>query len=267
MFVKAFDRKNKAILDGVYSRLSEFYSKNTTYYEIAAETAKRDIIVPIIPYIQKVIHRKKSCHILEVGAGKSKLPSILRETYGNELIITLHDINEVNKENTIMNGALGVYGRLEDLPEAAKYDIIVSYFVYEHVSDPVAFLDKIDQILQPGGFICTVCPKYDFPFYIPPAIRHRGYLRGCIGSLRLSISNMLTAISGRPAFFVETEPYVFHRPWRRDADAVHLVLPADFKAHLTGRYEFSKLPIQSPGWFAGVLRRAMMMCIVAYKRP
>jgi len=44
------------------------------------------------------------------------------------------------------------------------YDLIYSVNVLEHVPDPLKALDRVYEVLEPGGVAVFMCPNYAFPF-------------------------------------------------------------------------------------------------------
>lgn len=57
---------------------------------------------------------------------------------------------------------LTVYGRLEELPPAARFDLITAWHVLEHTTDPVGFLRQAAGKLAPGGVLALQVPSFDF---------------------------------------------------------------------------------------------------------
>ncbi|MCR5879500.1 class I SAM-dependent methyltransferase [Phenylobacterium sp. J367] len=174
--------------------------------------------------------------LLEIGAGKSHLPAYLRRYFGpDRLHITLHDIND---RNTSHNSGLGVEHincKVEEIPERLRFDIIVSFFVFEHIIRPFDYIRQMDNILNPAGLFLFVCPRYDIPGYIPPAVRHLSLVSQLAINARLVASAALAHLTRKPRFWVTSDPAVLNRSWRRDCDAVHLVSGSDLHVALGER--------------------------------
>lgn len=48
-----------------------------------------------------------------------------------------------------------------DLPAEPKYDMAVSFQVFEHLEDPDVYFEKCKAVLRPGGSIAIVMPNWD----------------------------------------------------------------------------------------------------------
>lgn len=63
---------------------------------------------------------------------------------------------------------LEVYGSLAELADAApgrRFDLIVHFFVLEHIARPVAFLQRLLGLLSPGGRVVFEIPNAADPLY------------------------------------------------------------------------------------------------------
>lgn len=68
----------------------------------------------------------------------------------------------------VKNRGLVVFDSLRQLQESvpdAKFDVILHFFVLEHIADPVAFLDAQLALLKPGGKIIFEIPNAADPLY------------------------------------------------------------------------------------------------------
>jgi SAM-dependent methyltransferase len=76
-----------------------------------------------------------------------------------------------------------VYGRLADIPDEERFDLIVAWHVLEHTADPVGFLAELTRLLEPrGGVLAIQVPSYDFV----SEFRERGQL----GSVVCAVHNL-----------------------------------------------------------------------------
>jgi SAM-dependent methyltransferase len=146
------------------------------------------------------------------------------------------------------------------------FDIIVSFFVWEHLARPAQCLDKMCSLLRRDGRLIIVSPKYTFPLYIPPAIRHLSRSRQLRANARLVVDSLLTGIRRRPRFSVVIDPAVFHAPWRRDFDAIHMVSSADLTAHLGRAWRVGNLPVEYGSLKARLLASLMLLSVVICRR-
>jgi SAM-dependent methyltransferase len=250
-------------------RLQEFYDGNSSYYDVAAVSDKRTLIEKIFPYVEETIRRKNGrAKILEIGAGITQLPNVLKAHFGSDnLDITLHDINDTNLGFYAELGISNVMiGDLIKKTTNERYDLIVCFFVYEHVVRPAAFVDTAVSLLDDGGRFCIICPRYDIPGYVSPALRHRSVPSQIAGNLRILLSTLSARLLGRAAFLVEAEPAAFHRPWRRDYDAINMVSRADLVAHLGGRYRIEDLPNAPATDFKSWLFQKLQLQVVIDRR-
>jgi hypothetical protein len=59
---------------------------------------------------------------------------------------------------------------------------------------------------------------------------------------------------------------VFHAPWRRDFDAVHMVSKADLNAHLGRDWRVERLAVNYPSFKYALLGSLIFLCIVARRK-
>lgn len=68
----------------------------------------------------------------------------------------------------VKNRGLTVYNSMDQLQESVpgvQFDVILHFFVLEHIADPVAFLDAQLALLKPGGKIIFEIPNAADPLY------------------------------------------------------------------------------------------------------
>ena len=84
------------------------------------------------------------------------------------------DVDPAVLENRSVDKAI-VSGLDEPLPfEDASIDLIVSDYVFEHVTNVDQFSEEVDRILRPGGWICARTPtKYCYVAIFARLIRNR----------------------------------------------------------------------------------------------
>jgi SAM-dependent methyltransferase len=109
-------------------------------------------------------HLQDSVEILEVGcsSGFMLLPLVL-----SGHVCTGIEPSGIFSEFVRSRG-LPVYDSLDDLqknqPEAS-FDVVLHFFVLEHIADPLAFLQKQLTLLKPGGKIIFEIPNAADPLY------------------------------------------------------------------------------------------------------
>ena len=190
--------------------------------------------------------------MLEVGAGRTGFAEFLNEV-GLRPSVDFHaqDVTRFN-EAWLNSQADSVYfGDVADAGIPAGMDIVFSTYVLEHVTDPDQHLDALWSLVGVGpgksGSIYVFCPRYDLPGYLCPSARHLS-VKDRLGLLLTAAkSRLVTLITQRPQFLLQTDLAAFHRPFYLDADAVHWVSLFDLKAwakqHLAC---FEKLCVGSP---------------------
>ncbi|MBN4071991.1 methyltransferase domain-containing protein, partial [bacterium AH-315-F18] len=123
------------------------------------------------------------------------------------------------------------------------YDIVFSTYVLEHVCTPKPFLEEMSRLLKPGGMHLLACPRHGFPGYLCPSLRHLPLSTRLWALCFLPTSRIVSWALRSPKFWVNTSPSVFHGPWYRDADCVHLVSRFDVEYwHRTHGFKVERIP-------------------------
>ncbi len=118
----------------------------TSYYRGKARDVERiSVLLPIAP---------NKVDVLEFGSGFGHW-LLLAKAYG----YNVYGI-EVKKERidySIDNG-LRVFSQISELPGNQKFDFIFSEAVFEHVSEPIAYVQEIVKLLKPNGIVNISIP-------------------------------------------------------------------------------------------------------------
>lgn len=214
------------------ARLKAFYDATADYDAFHAPSGQHALWRHVAEAVRgkRAKSPDRKVRILEAGAGRSGLALFLRET-GLREAVSLHaqDVTKANEAwlRTEFDGVT-----LGDVSEASgTFDIVLSSYVLEHVTAPRAFLDSLWQRVEPSGVMFLVCPRYDFPFYLPRSADHLGAMDRAILALSLVARRLRTKLTGRPAWLVHKDPSVFHLPFYRDRDAVHWVSLFDLRSY------------------------------------
>lgn len=245
----------------------EFYSGVPHYYDCSFESDKSRFIEPIADIARGIHERNGHVRILELGAGRSQAPEVFRKRL--EGVSYSFELQDINDRNASFYDACGLklhVGAVEDIPAGPAYDLIFGMFVYEHLCRPARSLDAVRGRLRSRGVIVLIAPEYVLPFYVPPALRHLSGTRRMREAIRLFASNVRTRLTGRPNFWVYSEPAVFHGPWRRDADAVHMVSKADIVAYLGDEFDVGDLAIEIPRGLRAFVASKCLLRVVARKK-
>lgn len=247
---------------GLRQRLGEFYNDAAVKYPFTRSLnkyAEWNIVKAAIERQLAERGQSQPVQLLEFGAGRTLLGAHLGPLRSSTTF-TVQDITPLN-EGHLREQADNVYiGPLETMP--GSYNVIFSTYVWEHIAAPRRTLDLLLDRLAPGGSLLLFCPRYEMLGYVPPALRHHGRLGGLAISLRLVLSRLAARISGKAQFLVVPDPALFHGPWYRDADAVHLVSRQDLKLHLGHRgVTVRDCWPRQPSLKLAVLQRCLRLCV------
>jgi hypothetical protein len=207
----------------------EAFYRDFSSYTAFMEASRIEHSWPLmLPTIENCIKATGSCRILEFGSGKTGFAEFLR-THGvrNQVSLTLHDITPLCESWLKQEGDQVICGPILNL--SGKYDLIFSTFVLEHMTNPSSGLIHLWDRLAPGGSMYLICPRYDLPFYLPPSCDHLSLVGRFLLGLRVAIHRVKTVIQQKPAFLLLEDLAMFHLPWKKDRDAVHLVSQTDLK--------------------------------------
>ncbi|MGD1036875.1 MAG: methyltransferase domain-containing protein [Roseiarcus sp.] len=129
---------------------------------------------------------KKEAVLLDYGAGRGawhmedscEYRRSLRNFRSRTACVIGVDVDEAVMQNPTLDEA-HVFNPNDRLPLSdASIDIIVSDFVFEHISDPAQTASELDRVLKPGGWLCARTPnRYGYialsNLLAPEAIRKR----------------------------------------------------------------------------------------------
>lgn len=183
---------------------------------------------------------ERPIQVLEFGAGRTGFMRHLPRHLRDRMRFVAQDVTDANREFLEQEADEVVIGDIAEV--AGSMDVIFSTYVWEHISNPVATLERLLDMLRPGGSLFLFCPRYDVPLYIPPVLRHLSKSSQHAATGRLMLARMRTRIGGRGLFGIVTEPAVLGQTqWFRDADAIHLVSLNDLRQHLASRATVRRL--------------------------
>lgn len=214
--------------------------------------------------IDAVLQRKPRCRVLEVGAGLSGFSTFLADRR-EAVHYTVQDVTRCNESYLAGVADAVEFGRRAATGGEA-FDVIFSTFVFEHIADPRRSLEELFEALEPGGSLFLFCPRYDMPFYLSHSADHYGPARRTLISLFLFGARLWTTLSGRPRFFIHTDPALFHLPWSRDRDAIHWVSLADVRAFFRSRARVERLGIPSHGTKDWIVKHLLQLNVRIIKR-
>jgi len=239
-------------------KLVDFYNNTQDYLAFSEPSFHPYFWVVIREKIRTVIEEKGQCSLLEIGAGRTDIGKYLEELRG-KTIFSAQDITPANK-TFLDEVADRVYiGSVESITES--FDIICGSYVFEHLTRPRHVIDHLFARLNPGGSIFLLNPRYDFPFYLSPSCRHRHPFSKFLIALWVQCKRLKVFLGGRPNFLIDSDPTLFHRPWSRDADAIHWVSLIDVKRQVPKGYRLRRVPLKYPGWYGGIWEKFCLLSV------
>lgn len=246
-------------------RLDDFYT-STADYPAFQVTQTRDGLYDLAVNLLKASNPARPLyHILELGAGRTGFPEFCSRQ-GIQAAIDAQDVTSVNEEYLRPQCRTVFIGDISSIPNSGQYDLVISTFVFEHVSSPSEFLDQVSRLLMPGGWHVIFCPRYDLPGYVCPSLRHLNYVERLWVSLRLFSSRIVARLDRIPRFWVNTDPSLLHTQWYRDADAVHLVSRFDVEQwHRARGFDVKRLYPPCKGFRGRLLWRYMTLNLACRK--
>jgi len=172
--------------------------------------------------------------VLEFGAGRSAFSQFLGETR-RDIYLCFHDITTSNHDYLKLHSDSCIFGDITRISE--NFDVIFSTFVWEHVSNPKSTLSHLLSILNNNGVLFLFSPRYDFPGYPIPSLRHYGKIKSIWISFILYLHRISTKLGiSNDRFLIVVNPAVFQTKWFRDADAIHLVSLHDIIQEVSDKY-------------------------------
>lgn len=214
-------------LQNLERSLQEWYASVGDYAAFSKPTSHENLAtVHIFGRVRQRIDAGDVPRVLELGAGRSLLGLQLRQTFGDRVAYLAHDVVDRNSTYYRDHGIPFSCADLESLE--GSWDIIVSFYVFEHVPRPSAFLLEARRLLTPTGAHLVFCPEIRLRLIGIPSLRHLGWGRQIRIGLQLATSRLAARLERRPRFLINTDPACLHYPRHfTDSDMVHLVDRAD----------------------------------------
>ncbi|EGV20675.1 class I SAM-dependent methyltransferase [Thiocapsa marina] len=193
-------------------------------------------------------------HVLDFGAGRGAallddpvaFRRDLRRFKGRVARVVACDVDEAVLSNPGADERL-VIPLDAGLPFADNaFDLIVSDFVFEHVTNPALVSAELRRILKPGGWLCARTPNKYCPVSLVTRLIHNS---GHTKILRWAQPNRRE---------IDVFPTAFKLNSKRDLDAW---FPVETFTHFTYRYE------PEPGYFFNNRHVLALMLVVAWLLP
>jgi SAM-dependent methyltransferase len=242
----------------LHKKLVDFYNNTQDYFAFAEPSCHPLLWVVIREKIKAIIARKGQCSLLEIGAGRTDLGKFLEELRP-KTVFSAQDITPANKPY-LEEVADRVYiGSVESINES--FDIICGSYVFEHLTRPRHIIDHLIAHLNQGGSIFLLNPRYDFPFYLSPSCKHRHSVTKFFIAIYIQCMRLKVFFGGAPNFLIDCDPVLFHRPWSRDADAIHWVSLIDIKKRVPKGYRLRRVPLHYQGWHGALWEKFCLLSV------
>lgn len=243
-------------------RLQSFYESVSDYPAFMEVTYKPEFWTPIRQAISEIVDSGEKCRVLEFGAGRSGFGKFV----GNLRQKVIWEVQDITDQNVDFLKATADAVHLGELCTINHYfDVIFSTFVWEHLTNPKTTFRHLLSILAPGGRLFLAAPRYDCPLYFPPSARHYSVLHQLFLNAWLLWMRLHTRLVRQAKFYIHVDPAVLHRPWFRDADAVHWVSLHDLKSELPAGYKLREVPLPTSGVRELVWNRFMLLFVEIIK--
>ncbi|MCX7880210.1 MAG: class I SAM-dependent methyltransferase [Ignavibacteria bacterium] len=226
--------------------LIEFYSCRPREYGILERPQK--VYENYAQFISKIVKNKNS-RILDLGSGSWRIPLEIGKFAFSEVVgldyFSDEEFEVYQKEITIPNVRLERYIINGIIPfENETFDAVSSLCVLEHIVYVEEFLNEIDRVLKPGGYVIIHCPNWSGINHFITACFHIIFKRDrlwqlykltdCLAGIFRSILWYLkNLISNKPKFILiypRMRNGKIHFE-RSDDDAVHLCQPLSIKKY------------------------------------
>lgn len=246
-------------------KMDDFYRTSTDYTAFREPAVKTREWAMMDTALDAIIAAKGRARVLELGAGRT---AFLQHVADRRPHIVFHcqDVTPVNADYLQHHADRLHVGDIAEID--GEFDLIFSTYVLEHVCDPQRFLAHVHRLLAPNGWHFVFSPRYDSVFYVCPSLRHQPLPVQMAANVRLALGRTAAVVSGVPRFWINCDPAVLHKPWRRDADAVHLVNRHSVESwHRQRGYRVRRFAQAAHSWREWFLVRFLLLSSGFHKRP
>lgn len=176
-----FNKKINYIYNN-YSAYNISNGKENSIYFKKKISCRSDLI---INHINKKVLKLNKKKILDLGCGSGfTLKRISRLFPNNNLYAYDYDnknIKNIKKIKNLKKFYTGGINKIEN-----KFDLIILMHVFEHINDPINFLNCLKKKLTPGGVICIQSPNIEKNFLDILTFDHVSHFNKC------NLQNLIT---------------------------------------------------------------------------
>ena len=154
-----------------FNILNEFYSSSKSgefwvnkFFLPKSEIRREKIFRPRASFIKQKFRRLNSSKIGEIGSGFGIFIEELQKLHSSKLNIEAIEPSSLMAEICREKGINVNENMLERIsPTTNRYDILICFELFEHLQDPLDFLERCFKLLNPGGYlIITTLSSHGF---------------------------------------------------------------------------------------------------------
>jgi ubiquinone/menaquinone biosynthesis C-methylase UbiE len=156
---------SSAQLASLEQSMTSFYQNPPPSYYQIADKSPAQYTPDQQPFHCDLISRVSSGdRVLEAGCGTAHLCPLVEQQGGNYTGLDhSEDLLNDNRRKFPQARFFSVKS-----PPAETYDLVVSMYTIEHVTNPPAYLESLWRYCRPGGLIAIICPEFiDSPGFAP----------------------------------------------------------------------------------------------------
>jgi 2-polyprenyl-3-methyl-5-hydroxy-6-metoxy-1,4-benzoquinol methylase len=221
----------KEELKTISKKLLDFYDSSIKYTAFLEKSDHKVLWSEITKNINiSKNNNYKKIDILEVGAGKTGFGEYIKE-FKLDTFINYY-AQDITKKNLVWlkkNANFIISDDLKNKKYHNKFDIIFSTYVLEHVVQPQTHLNTLFKSLRKNGSLFLFSPRYDFPGYTCPSIRHSTLFNRINVVFKQIFYRIKSFFLKKPMFLIQSDLAIFYKDFYTDADAVHWVSSIDLK--------------------------------------
>src|SRR5260370_19116151 len=160
-WIATIDNGHESEIKELDSQLRDFYSNSPNYYKEIDFTANNWIDPHETGYKEIIKTAETSEAICEIGCGSANIlkhyPHLAKKYSGC-------DFSEALMAKNTSTFPYATFSKIEkpnSLPfEERKFDLLFSYFVLKHSTNPSMLLVESARIVKPGGTLILLCPEF-----------------------------------------------------------------------------------------------------------